>query len=171
MTTGARRFTIVSSAWTVTTANQTRSVSSVCADATILSGPVLTDIAHGLNVSDGTAGLMITMPGVLAALAGPALIVASYNIRGAPAQWRERDPNAAALLVERRHLTQNVTLCITELSRLSPELNRRNPIRAFRSRRRVRLIKSRHVSGTLRCIVWRILPLNHRIRHAFRLPR
>ena len=37
---------------------------------------LLTDIARGLNVSDGTAGLMITMPGVLAAFAGPGLIVA-----------------------------------------------------------------------------------------------
>jgi predicted MFS family arabinose efflux permease len=41
---------------------------------------LLTDIARGLNVSDGTAGLMITMPGVLAAFAGPALIVASGRL-------------------------------------------------------------------------------------------
>lgn len=41
---------------------------------------LLTDIARGLNVSDGTAGLMITMPGVLAALAGPGLIVASGRL-------------------------------------------------------------------------------------------
>lgn len=41
---------------------------------------LLTDIARGLNVSDGTAGLMITMPGVLAAFAGPALIVASGKL-------------------------------------------------------------------------------------------
>ena len=41
---------------------------------------LLTDIARGLNVSDGTAGLMVTMPGVLAAFAGPALIVASGKL-------------------------------------------------------------------------------------------
>lgn len=41
---------------------------------------LLTDIARGLNVSDGTAGLMVTMPGVLAAFAGPALIVASGRL-------------------------------------------------------------------------------------------
>jgi predicted MFS family arabinose efflux permease len=41
---------------------------------------LLTDIARGLNVSDGTAGLMITMPGVLAAFAGPGLIVASGRL-------------------------------------------------------------------------------------------
>ena len=41
---------------------------------------LLTDIARGLDVSDGTAGLMITMPGVLAAFAGPALIVASGRL-------------------------------------------------------------------------------------------
>lgn len=41
---------------------------------------LLTDIAAGLQVSDGTAGLMVTMPGVLAAFAGPALIVASGRL-------------------------------------------------------------------------------------------
>ncbi len=41
---------------------------------------LLTDIARGLDVSDGTAGLMVTMPGVLAAFAGPALIVASGKL-------------------------------------------------------------------------------------------
>ncbi|MDM0014232.1 MFS transporter [Variovorax sp. J22P168] len=41
---------------------------------------LLTDIGAGLQVSDGTAGLMVTMPGVLAALAGPALIVASGRL-------------------------------------------------------------------------------------------
>lgn len=41
---------------------------------------LLTDIATGLNVSNGTAGLMVTMPGVLAAIAGPALIVASGKL-------------------------------------------------------------------------------------------
>ena len=41
---------------------------------------LLTDIAAGLGVSDGTAGLMVTMPGVLAAFAGPALIVASGRL-------------------------------------------------------------------------------------------
>lgn len=41
---------------------------------------LLTDIANGLQVSDGTAGLMVTMPGVLAAFAGPALIVASGRL-------------------------------------------------------------------------------------------
>ena len=34
---------------------------------------LLTDIGAGLQVSDGTAGLMVTMPGVLAAFAGPTL--------------------------------------------------------------------------------------------------
>ena len=41
---------------------------------------LLTDIATGLDVSDGTAGLMVTIPGVLAAFAGPALIVASGRL-------------------------------------------------------------------------------------------
>jgi len=41
---------------------------------------LLTDIGSGLQVSDGTAGLMVTMPGVLAAFAGPALIVASGRL-------------------------------------------------------------------------------------------
>ncbi|VTU30853.1 Purine ribonucleoside efflux pump NepI [Variovorax sp. PBS-H4] len=41
---------------------------------------LLTDIAAGLGTSDGTAGLMVTMPGVLAAFAGPALIVASGRL-------------------------------------------------------------------------------------------
>jgi predicted MFS family arabinose efflux permease len=41
---------------------------------------LLTDIATGLRVSDGTAGLMVTIPGVLAAFAGPALIVAAGRL-------------------------------------------------------------------------------------------
>lgn len=41
---------------------------------------LLTPIATGLQVSEGTAGLMVTIPGVLAALAGPALIVASGRL-------------------------------------------------------------------------------------------
>jgi predicted MFS family arabinose efflux permease len=41
---------------------------------------LLTDIGKGLQVSNGTAGLMVTMPGVLAAFAGPALIVASGRL-------------------------------------------------------------------------------------------
>ncbi|CAN5609553.1 MFS transporter [soil metagenome] len=41
---------------------------------------LLTDIAQGLNVSAGTAGLMVTMPGVLAALAAPALTVAAGRL-------------------------------------------------------------------------------------------
>lgn len=41
---------------------------------------LLTDIASTLNVSNGTAGLMITMPGILAAFAGPGLIVASGRL-------------------------------------------------------------------------------------------
>ncbi|MDN8612204.1 MFS transporter [Variovorax ginsengisoli] len=41
---------------------------------------LLTDIGAGLQISDGTAGLMVTMPGVLAAFAGPALIVASGRL-------------------------------------------------------------------------------------------
>lgn len=41
---------------------------------------LLTDIASSLRISEGTAGLMVTMPGVLAAFAGPALIVASGRL-------------------------------------------------------------------------------------------
>ncbi len=41
---------------------------------------LLTDIAAGLDVSAGTAGLMVTVPGVLAAFAGPTLIVASGKL-------------------------------------------------------------------------------------------
>jgi len=41
---------------------------------------LLTDIARTLNVSDGTAGLMVTMPGVLAAFAAPMLTVAAGRI-------------------------------------------------------------------------------------------
>ena len=33
-------------------------------------------------------------------MVAPALIVASYNIRGTPESWRELDPFSAALLVE-----------------------------------------------------------------------
>lgn len=41
---------------------------------------LLTDIATTLGVSNGTAGLMVTTPGLLATLAGPALIVASGRL-------------------------------------------------------------------------------------------
>jgi predicted MFS family arabinose efflux permease len=41
---------------------------------------LLTDIAAGLHVSEGSAGLMVTMPGLVAALTGPALIVAAGRI-------------------------------------------------------------------------------------------
>lgn len=41
---------------------------------------LLTDIAAGLHITEGTAGLMVTVPGILAALAGPALIVASGRL-------------------------------------------------------------------------------------------
>lgn len=41
---------------------------------------LLTDIAAGLRITEGTAGLMVTVPGILAALAGPALIVASGRL-------------------------------------------------------------------------------------------
>ena len=41
---------------------------------------LLTDIADTLGVSNGTAGLMVTTPGLLATLAGPALIVASGRL-------------------------------------------------------------------------------------------
>lgn len=41
---------------------------------------LLTDIARGLQVSDGVAGLMVTMPGVLAAFAGPALSVVAGRL-------------------------------------------------------------------------------------------
>jgi hypothetical protein len=76
--------------------------------------------------------------------------------------------HAAALLVEHYHLTQNVTLCITEFSRLSTELNRRNPIRSFRGRcGRIRWIKSCCVSNALNGVGWRLFPLSGRIRHAF----
>lgn len=36
---------------------------------------LLTNIASSLNVSEGTAGLMITMPGLVAAATGPLLII------------------------------------------------------------------------------------------------
>lgn len=41
---------------------------------------LLTDIARTLGVSDGTAGLMVTMPGVLAAFAAPLLTVAAGRL-------------------------------------------------------------------------------------------
>lgn len=41
---------------------------------------LLTDIARGLQVTDGVAGLMVTMPGVLAALAAPGLGVAAGRL-------------------------------------------------------------------------------------------
>jgi predicted MFS family arabinose efflux permease len=41
---------------------------------------LLTNIAEGLQVSEGTAGLMVTIPGVFAALAGPGLIVLSGRL-------------------------------------------------------------------------------------------
>ncbi|MET0498710.1 MAG: MFS transporter [Steroidobacteraceae bacterium] len=41
---------------------------------------LLTNIAASLGVTAGTAGLMVTMPGVLAAVAGPALIIASGRL-------------------------------------------------------------------------------------------
>jgi len=41
---------------------------------------LLPSIAATLGVSEGTAGLMVTMPGVVAAVAGPALIVASGRL-------------------------------------------------------------------------------------------
>lgn len=41
---------------------------------------LLPNIAATLQVSEGTAGLMVTMPGVVAAIAGPALIVASGRL-------------------------------------------------------------------------------------------
>lgn len=41
---------------------------------------LLTDIAATLGVSNGTAGLMVTTPGLLATFAGPALIVASGRL-------------------------------------------------------------------------------------------
>ncbi|MDB5850073.1 MAG: putative transporter, MFS-type, partial [Rhodoferax sp.] len=41
---------------------------------------LLTNIAEGLNVSEGTAGLMVTIPGIIAALAGPGLIVLSGRL-------------------------------------------------------------------------------------------
>lgn len=41
---------------------------------------LLTDIAADLNVSVGHAGLMVTVPGLVAAVAGPALIVASGRL-------------------------------------------------------------------------------------------
>lgn len=41
---------------------------------------LLTNIAESLHVSAGTAGLMVTMPGVVAAVAGPVLIIASGRL-------------------------------------------------------------------------------------------
>jgi predicted MFS family arabinose efflux permease len=41
---------------------------------------LLTDIAANLHVSDGTAGLMVTLPGIAAAVAAPALIVAAGKL-------------------------------------------------------------------------------------------
>jgi predicted MFS family arabinose efflux permease len=41
---------------------------------------LLTNIATGLKVSEGTAGLMVTMPGIAAAIAGPLLIVLSGRL-------------------------------------------------------------------------------------------
>ena len=41
---------------------------------------LLTNIAEGLGVSEGTAGLMVTTPGIVAALAGPGLIVLSGRL-------------------------------------------------------------------------------------------
>jgi predicted MFS family arabinose efflux permease len=41
---------------------------------------LLTNIASSLNVSEGTAGLMVTLPGVTAALAGPVLLTASGRL-------------------------------------------------------------------------------------------
>ncbi|MDO9405815.1 MAG: MFS transporter [Polaromonas sp.] len=41
---------------------------------------LLTDIAADLNVTKGAAGLMITVPGIAAAIAGPALIVMSGRL-------------------------------------------------------------------------------------------
>lgn len=41
---------------------------------------LLTDIARGMDISDGTAGLVVTMPGVLAAFAGPLLAVLAGRI-------------------------------------------------------------------------------------------
>jgi len=38
---------------------------------------LLTNIAQSLEVSEGTAGLMVTLPGLIAALAGPGLLVLS----------------------------------------------------------------------------------------------
>ncbi|MHC8319865.1 MFS transporter [Pseudomonas sp. GB2N2] len=41
---------------------------------------LLTNIASSLNVSEGTAGLMVTLPGVTAALGGPLLLTASGRL-------------------------------------------------------------------------------------------
>ncbi|EIQ01783.1 arabinose efflux permease family protein [Opitutaceae bacterium TAV1] len=41
---------------------------------------LLTDIAAGLHVSDGTAGLMVTIPGLVAALAAPVMAVAAGKV-------------------------------------------------------------------------------------------
>jgi predicted MFS family arabinose efflux permease len=41
---------------------------------------LLTGIAASLHVSEGTAGLMVTMPGLVAAATGPALIIASGRL-------------------------------------------------------------------------------------------
>lgn len=41
---------------------------------------LLTNIAPSLNVSTGTAGLMVTMPGIVAAIAAPVLSLASGSL-------------------------------------------------------------------------------------------
>src|SRR5512134_4097579 len=77
---------------------------------------------------------------------------------------------AAALLVERRHLTQNIPLYIAEFSSLPAKLNGRDSIRPLRvPRQGIRLIKSRHVFIALDRVVRRILPLGESIGHLFRL--
>ncbi len=41
---------------------------------------LLTNIAASLHISEGTAGLMVTMPGIIAALTGPVLIIVSGRL-------------------------------------------------------------------------------------------
>jgi len=41
---------------------------------------LLTNIAHSLQVTEGTAGLMVTMPGLVAAVAGPGFLIASGRL-------------------------------------------------------------------------------------------
>ncbi|NGZ88143.1 MFS transporter [Duganella sp. SAP-35] len=69
---------IVAPAWLAVTSLAVGTFASVTTE--FLPVGLLTDIAAGLHVSEGEAGLMVTMPGLVAALTGPVLIVASGRL-------------------------------------------------------------------------------------------